>query len=183
MKTFPILVLLSICAGGQALPSDVVIKIEQPAIVTFYSSGTSKGLYLGTGTRSAWGNFGQLFEGRQRLIKAKGISNHRFVSFRIKPGQHEFSGPNGWGHPSTEKTKLTFEAGKRYFAKLSTVHKGWGAYGTYHYFIELVPCEQAYAEAVNATPVKTKHLDKVAIQMIEPEMYFPKCETTLAEQE
>lgn len=174
---------LSCAVAAQGIPETAFASVSQSpsqaslALVTFYSSGTIKGLTLGTGTRSAW-HGGTLFDGEQRLLKRKAIVNHRFITLKMKPGEHAIAGEAFalTAKPSHDKNILTFEGSQRYFVKLSIVHKGWGVYGSFRYYADIVPCEQAYAEAATAEPVKAKHLDKVAAQMAEPQMYFPKCD-------
>ena len=83
---------------------------EAPTLVTFYSPPGGGWVHniVGQGSEKAW-YASKLFDGNQRLITQRAIFHDRFLTLKMKPGEHVFAGDEPWRfNPSKYKSILIF---------------------------------------------------------------------------
>jgi hypothetical protein len=139
------------------------------ALITFYSSGPT--IFGKPGSLGAF--MGNIYVDGHEFGR---LERHRFVSFRLAPGRHDFALSSWITHRPDGKARITMnlDAGGSYF--VSTNFEGTSWAGGSVLLIREVTCEAAQADNAGAASLDPKRIKPDGIAAVLNGTSLPQCE-------
>jgi hypothetical protein len=167
MLRFATVVLFSLCAvsiSGQAAYSP-----SEQALVTFYSSGPA--IFGKPGSLGAF--MGNVYVDGHQFGR---LERHRFVTFKLDPGLHDFALSFWTSNRPDDKARITMnlDAGRSYF--ISTNFEGTSWLGGMALLVREVTCEAAQADNASAASLDPKHIKPDGVAAAVSGGSLPQCE-------